>query len=167
MNWTLEVVVVPVSDVDRAKAFHAEQLGFNVDHDIKDTKVTGGKRIVQLTPPGSGCSIVVGAWRSCRSALRSRGGYTERSLRSFGHLAGMHHRLAGTLLGAPQAAPVVLGHNAPLSRRLQELGAQGWRAAKEKPRVCAQSRPIGPFASPGDTPVLTRAAVAGTRASDR
>jgi catechol 2,3-dioxygenase-like lactoylglutathione lyase family enzyme len=57
MNWTLEVVVVPVSDVDRAKAFYAEQLGFNVDH---DTKVGAGNRIVQLTPPGSGCSIVVG-----------------------------------------------------------------------------------------------------------
>jgi catechol 2,3-dioxygenase-like lactoylglutathione lyase family enzyme len=57
MNWTLEVVVVPVSDVDRAKAFYAEQLGFDVDH---DTNVNEGKRIVQLTPPGSGCSIVIG-----------------------------------------------------------------------------------------------------------
>ena len=57
MNWTLEVVVVPVSDVDSAKAFYAEQLGFNVDH---DTVVGEGKRIVQLTPPGSGCSVVVG-----------------------------------------------------------------------------------------------------------
>jgi catechol 2,3-dioxygenase-like lactoylglutathione lyase family enzyme len=57
MNWTLEVVVVPVSDVDRAKAFYREKLGFNVDH---DTKVSEGNRIVQLTPPGSGCSIVVG-----------------------------------------------------------------------------------------------------------
>jgi catechol 2,3-dioxygenase-like lactoylglutathione lyase family enzyme len=57
MEWTLEVVVVPVSNVDRAKAFYAEQLGFNVDH---DTKVSEGNRIVQLTPPGSGCSIVVG-----------------------------------------------------------------------------------------------------------
>ena len=57
MNWTLEVVVVPVSDVDRARAFYADQLGFNVDH---DTKVSEGSRIVQLTPPGSGCSIVVG-----------------------------------------------------------------------------------------------------------
>ena len=50
-------MVVPVSDVDRAKAFYAERLGFNVDH---DTKVSEGNRIVQLTPPGSGCSIVVG-----------------------------------------------------------------------------------------------------------
>jgi catechol 2,3-dioxygenase-like lactoylglutathione lyase family enzyme len=57
MNWTLEVVVLPVSDVDRAKAFYAEQLGFNVDHDVKPRE---GMRIVQLTPPGSGCSIVVG-----------------------------------------------------------------------------------------------------------
>jgi catechol 2,3-dioxygenase-like lactoylglutathione lyase family enzyme len=60
MDWTLEVVVVPVSDVDRAKAFYADLLGFNLDHDTKDAKVTEGKRIVQLTPPGSGCSIVVG-----------------------------------------------------------------------------------------------------------
>jgi catechol 2,3-dioxygenase-like lactoylglutathione lyase family enzyme len=57
MNWTLEVVVVPVSDVDRAKAFYADQLGFNVDH---DTTVGDGARVVQLTPPGSGCSIVIG-----------------------------------------------------------------------------------------------------------
>lgn len=57
MNWTLEVVVVPVSDVERAKVFYAEQLGFAVDH---DTTVSAGNRIVQLTPPGSGCSIVVG-----------------------------------------------------------------------------------------------------------
>jgi catechol 2,3-dioxygenase-like lactoylglutathione lyase family enzyme len=57
VNWTLEVVVVPVSDVDRAKAFYSEQLGFTVDH---DTDIPGGPRFVQLTPPGSGCSIVIG-----------------------------------------------------------------------------------------------------------
>jgi catechol 2,3-dioxygenase-like lactoylglutathione lyase family enzyme len=58
MNWTLEVVVVPVSDVDRAKAFYSDQLGFNVDH---DTRIGDGNRVVQLTPPGSGCSVVIGA----------------------------------------------------------------------------------------------------------
>ncbi len=58
MNWTLEVIVVPVSDLDRAKEFYAERLGFTVDH---DTSVEGLGRIVQLTPPGSGCSIVIGA----------------------------------------------------------------------------------------------------------
>lgn len=57
MNWTLEVVVVPVTDVDRAKSFYADQLGFVVDH---DTRVSEEMRFVQLTPPGSGCSIVVG-----------------------------------------------------------------------------------------------------------
>jgi catechol 2,3-dioxygenase-like lactoylglutathione lyase family enzyme len=57
MNWTLEVVIVPVSDVDRAKAFYADQLGFHVDH---DTKISDGNRVVQLTPPGSGCSVVIG-----------------------------------------------------------------------------------------------------------
>jgi catechol 2,3-dioxygenase-like lactoylglutathione lyase family enzyme len=56
MNWTLEVVVVPVSDVDRAKQFYAEKLGFAVDHDTAGA----GFRIVQLTPPGSGCSVVLG-----------------------------------------------------------------------------------------------------------
>jgi catechol 2,3-dioxygenase-like lactoylglutathione lyase family enzyme len=57
MNWTLEVVVVPVTDIDRAKAFYADQLGFHVDH---DTVINDRVRVVQLTPPGSGCSIVIG-----------------------------------------------------------------------------------------------------------
>ncbi len=56
MNWTLEVVVVPVADVDRAKEFYVDKLGFNADH---DTKVGDAVRIVQLTPPGSGCSVVI------------------------------------------------------------------------------------------------------------
>jgi catechol 2,3-dioxygenase-like lactoylglutathione lyase family enzyme len=56
MNWTLEVVVVPVADVDRAKEFYADKLGFAVDH---DTKVGDAVRIAQLTPPGSGCSVVI------------------------------------------------------------------------------------------------------------
>lgn len=57
VNWTLEVVVVPSSDIDRSKAFYAEQLGFNLDH---DTVVSEDVRVAQLTPPGSGCSIVLG-----------------------------------------------------------------------------------------------------------
>ncbi len=57
MNWALEVVVVPVSDLDRAKAFYAGQLGFHLDH---DTQVSPARRIIQLTPPGSGCSVVFG-----------------------------------------------------------------------------------------------------------
>ena len=57
MNWTLEVIVVPVSDLDQAKAFYADQLGFNVDH---DTKISDDVRVIQFTPPGSSCSIVIG-----------------------------------------------------------------------------------------------------------
>jgi catechol 2,3-dioxygenase-like lactoylglutathione lyase family enzyme len=57
MDWKLELVVVPVSDVDRAKAFYTEQLGFNADH---DHVVSDELRFVQLTPPGSGCSIALG-----------------------------------------------------------------------------------------------------------
>ncbi|MCR3752337.1 VOC family protein [Lentzea californiensis] len=57
MDWTLEVVVVPVSDLDRSKRFYEEQLGFKVDH---DTTFNEDTRVLQLTPPGSGCSIVMG-----------------------------------------------------------------------------------------------------------
>ncbi|MEV0295671.1 VOC family protein [Nocardia sp. NPDC050710] len=57
MNWTLEVVIVPVSDIDRAKEFYSEKLGFAIDH---DTVISADIRIVQLTPPGSGCSVVIG-----------------------------------------------------------------------------------------------------------
>jgi predicted enzyme related to lactoylglutathione lyase len=58
MDWTLEVIPVPVTDVDVAKRFYGDQVGFTVDH---DTRISDTARIVQLTPPGSGCSIVIGA----------------------------------------------------------------------------------------------------------
>jgi predicted enzyme related to lactoylglutathione lyase len=57
MDWKLELISVPVSDVDRAKAFYTEQVGFNADH---DHRVTDELRFVQLTPPGSACSISIG-----------------------------------------------------------------------------------------------------------
>jgi predicted enzyme related to lactoylglutathione lyase len=57
MDWKLELVAVPVSDVDRAKAFYTEQVGFNADH---DHKISDDLRFVQLTPPGSACSIAIG-----------------------------------------------------------------------------------------------------------
>src|SRR5438067_13894929 len=57
VDWKLELVAVPVSDLDRAKAFYAETLGFNVDH---DHTVSDEIRFVQLTPPGSACSIALG-----------------------------------------------------------------------------------------------------------
>jgi catechol 2,3-dioxygenase-like lactoylglutathione lyase family enzyme len=57
MDWKLELVAVPVTDVDRAKAFYVDQVGFNADHDYQ---VSEDLRFVQLTPPGSACSIVLG-----------------------------------------------------------------------------------------------------------
>ncbi len=57
MDWKLELVAVPVSDVDRAKAFYTEKIGFNADH---DHRVNDALRFVQLTPPGSACSIAIG-----------------------------------------------------------------------------------------------------------
>lgn len=57
MDWKLELVAVPVSDVDRAKAFYTEKVGFKEDH---DHKVSDELRFVQLTPPGSACSIAIG-----------------------------------------------------------------------------------------------------------
>lgn len=57
MDWKLELVIIPVSDVDRAKAFYTEQVGFHADH---DHTVSDEIRFVQLTPPGSACSIAFG-----------------------------------------------------------------------------------------------------------
>jgi predicted enzyme related to lactoylglutathione lyase len=57
MDWKLELVAVPVADVDRAKRFYTEQVGFNADH---DHRVSDDLRFVQLTPPGSACSIALG-----------------------------------------------------------------------------------------------------------
>lgn len=57
MDWKLEVVVVPVSDVDRAKDFYVGKLGFHLD---ADTRPTENMRVVHMTPPGSACSVVVG-----------------------------------------------------------------------------------------------------------
>ena len=57
MDWKIELIAIPVTDVDRAKAFYTEQAGFNADH---DHQVNDDLRFVQLTPPGSACSITIG-----------------------------------------------------------------------------------------------------------
>jgi catechol 2,3-dioxygenase-like lactoylglutathione lyase family enzyme len=56
MDWTLEVVILPVSDIDRSIAFYRDKVGFNLDHDTRTEQM----HVVQLTPRGSGCSIVFG-----------------------------------------------------------------------------------------------------------
>ncbi|HEX6540013.1 MAG TPA: glyoxalase superfamily protein [Candidatus Dormibacteraeota bacterium] len=57
MDWKLELVILPVTDVDRAKAFYVDKIGFHADH---DQRVSDDLRFVQLTPPGSACSIAFG-----------------------------------------------------------------------------------------------------------
>jgi catechol 2,3-dioxygenase-like lactoylglutathione lyase family enzyme len=57
MDWKLEVVVVPVTDVDRAKSWYLDKLGFHLDADLEPAE---GMRVVHMTPPGSACSVVVG-----------------------------------------------------------------------------------------------------------
>ena len=57
MDLKLEVVPIPVSDVDAAKAFYTEKVGFNLNHDVRPTDAM---RVVQMTPPGSACSVVIG-----------------------------------------------------------------------------------------------------------
>jgi predicted enzyme related to lactoylglutathione lyase len=58
MEWKIELVPIPVSDVDLSKAFYTEKVGFNLDHDFSPAEDV---RVVQMTPPGSACSIVVGS----------------------------------------------------------------------------------------------------------
>jgi len=70
MDFRLELVLVPVSDVDRAKAFYADQVGFVVD---QDQKVSDDLRFVQLTPPGSACSISIGVGLSDAAPGSTRG----------------------------------------------------------------------------------------------
>ncbi|MEJ7703423.1 MAG: hypothetical protein WKF47_07085 [Geodermatophilaceae bacterium] len=71
MDMRLELVPVPVTDVDRAKAFYVDQVGFNADH---DQQVNDELRFVQLTPPGSACSIVPGpGHHRDRAPARRRG----------------------------------------------------------------------------------------------
>ena len=65
VQMKLELIAVPVSDVDRAKAFYVDQVGFNADHDYT---VSDEVRFVQLTPPGSACSIAIGKGLTQRSA---------------------------------------------------------------------------------------------------
>lgn len=74
MDFTLEVIPLPVSDIDRARDFYRDKVGFHVDI---DQEVMPGMRIVQLTPPGSGCSIALGdtIWEMAQGAKPAPGSY--------------------------------------------------------------------------------------------
>ena len=69
MDWKLEVVVVPVTDIDRAKSFYVDKLGFHLD---ADTQPTETMRVVHMTPPGSACSVVIGPTACQRAPTSAR-----------------------------------------------------------------------------------------------
>lgn len=70
MDWKLEVVVIPVTDIDRAKSFYLDQLGFHLDADAQPTETM---RVVQMTPPGSACSVTIGPVLMKADAVRGSG----------------------------------------------------------------------------------------------
>jgi catechol 2,3-dioxygenase-like lactoylglutathione lyase family enzyme len=70
MDWKLEVVVVPVTDVERARAFYVDTLGFHLDADVQPTEAL---RVVHMTPPGSACSVVVGPVTMAAGTVRGSG----------------------------------------------------------------------------------------------
>ena len=110
MDFKLELVPVPVTDVDRAKAFYADQLGFVVDLDhVMSEEV----RIVQLTPPGSGCSIMVGK------------GMGDESSMAPGSLQGLQ-----ICVGDIEAAHAQLVEHGVECTPVRRMGANGWEDGK-------------------------------------
>jgi catechol 2,3-dioxygenase-like lactoylglutathione lyase family enzyme len=86
VDWKLELVAVPVTDVDRAKAFYTEKVGFIADH---DHEVSDDMRFVQLTPPGSACSIALG-----RGIVTSTPGSVQGLQLVVPDITAAHHELA-------------------------------------------------------------------------
>ena len=110
MDWKLELVVVPVTDVDRAKAFYADQLGFAVD---LDHEMSAEVRIVQLTPPGSGCSIMIGKGAGVESGMAP------------GTLKGLQ-----ICVGDIEAAHAHLVEHGVECTPIRRMGANGWEEGK-------------------------------------
>jgi catechol 2,3-dioxygenase-like lactoylglutathione lyase family enzyme len=110
MDWKLEVVIMPVSDVDRAKEFYGEKLGFpvDVDHDAGESF-----RIVQVTPPGSACSIVFGRGMGAGAVGETKGTtlVVEDAEAALAHLekagvknSGLQHFVDGKMIPGPDPA---------------------------------------------------------------
>ncbi|GHB25534.1 MULTISPECIES: VOC family protein [Streptomyces] len=113
MNWTLEVIPVPVTDMDRAKEFYADKVGFTVD---LDDEVAPGMRVVQMTPPGSRCSIAM--------------------LQGMPSAPGMEEMAPGTLQGLQVCVTDIEAAREELVARgvdvspVRHVGATGWEDGK-------------------------------------
>lgn len=118
-NFTmrLELVPVPVTEIDRAKAFYVNQLGFNADHDVQPGN---GMRVLQLTPPGSACSIVIGS------------GLGEISAMSPGSIKALHivvDDIAAArerLIGRGVEVAAVMDHGGILFARFADPDGNSW-----------------------------------------
>ena len=115
MDWKLELIAIPVSDVDRAKAFYEEKAGFNIDH---DHTVSEEMRFVQVTPPGSACSIAFG-----RGIVDSPAGSVQGLQLVVADIEAAHKDLAGRGVDVSEIAGPRLGLVRLLPRpRWQRLG---------------------------------------------
>ena len=169
MDYTLELIVVPVSDVDRAKAFYIEQAGFEL---LVDSSAGPDFRVVQLVPPGSACAIAIGTGhrldgRRARSTACTSSSATSRPRATSSSAAasevGEHVPLrrgrpdAGHRPGAPQLRDV---HAVPgsrtatpgSSRRSSATGRSRSSSSTRSPRDRSRSRPCSPVGSPRSRP---------------
>jgi catechol 2,3-dioxygenase-like lactoylglutathione lyase family enzyme len=114
VDFKLELIAVPVSDVDRAKSFYTDQAGFNADH---DHTVSEDLRFVQLTPPGSGCSISIG-----RGLVTSEPGSLQGLQLVVSDIGEAHAELSG------RGVPVSEVQNFPWGRFVffQDPDGNGW-----------------------------------------
>ena len=144
MDWKLEVVCVPVSEVDRAKAFYAEQAGFRIDY---DSTFTEEYRVVQLTPPGSGCSIVIGGVvrAPCVAAdARAHGaGLTERSATGRSRRRGCSYRADRQRCGCERHPTLRERRLDGRARRGLELIRLFQRSGRQRVGHAGKSRVVG------------------------
>ena len=150
MDFKLELVAIPVSDVDRAKAFYIEQAGFNADHDIE---VSDEIRFVQLTPPGSACSITLGKGitdaprapcRACRWSFPTSRPHTQSS-----PVAGSRSATSRFSRGArSSSSPTPTATAGPCSNSRHASSAQSGRSGITTPGSRPTSTPLVIAADP-------------------
>ncbi len=143
MDWKLELVTIPVSDVDRAKAFYTEKAGFNADH---DHTVSEEVRFVQLTPPGSACSIAFG-----KGLVEGEPGSVKGLQVVVEDVAAAHDELAGrgaevsevqVLTGARSCTSTILtGTTGPCSNCRRALKTGSPRGTNDRVEAIRRSRP--------------------------
>ncbi|WP_031046185.1 VOC family protein [Streptomyces sp. NRRL F-5650] len=133
MDFTLEVIPLPVTDVDRARDFYRDKVGFHVDVDVD---LMPGKRIVQLTPPGSGCSIALGdaPWDMAQGGPRPQPGSYQALTLCVGDIKAAHAEL--TARGLEVSEPVQYApDDGATFMYFQDPDGNGWAIQEYRRRV--------------------------------